>query len=436
MKIILFWTLLFFAAFSTPIYANEFGEEEDVFIEESIELFDAEEESNGSSRFTLVHEHSYKSESPTGTVNQRASFRMEYSRFFADRFYLKFDGKANLFFPEDHKSKAKESDFFPDAVLREVFLQSSFGNISLKAGWQILVWGEADGRAITDVISPRDQSELFFITLEESRISQAMLLMEYFSDAGEWSLFYIPNPEGDKSPEEGTAYYVDPFVSTNITVETSDKEKRGEFGFRWKKTFGPSDISLMYASLIDNQNSYDTLGVTPNFELKLERSRQPFQLHGLTFNYVNGSILSKGEIALKSDQSYNDQTYHRIKKNIIDAALGLEYSPGGRYTLALDVSNRHIIDWDKTLINSHEDETSLAFSWSKNFLNEDLKLRLASSYTPRNRDRLFFLEGDYQFDDHLKLEAKLFWIEVEDSKSPLQPYQNQNRITTKISYQF
>lgn len=122
-------------------------------------------------RFTIKHEHSYKTKEPTQTVNNRSSVRFEYSKFFGTYFYLQLDTKLNAFHESDHRSKAEEKNILFESNTKEAYLQSSIENTSVKAGLQVVIWGEADGAAVTDVVAPRDQSELFFISLEESRIS-------------------------------------------------------------------------------------------------------------------------------------------------------------------------------------------------------------------------------------------------------------------------
>ncbi len=111
----------------------------------------------------------------------------------------------------DKATEAEDEEVLFETSSKEAFLQASFADTSIKGGVQIMIWGESDGGAIADVISPRDYSELFFISLEESRIGQPMLIIDQFSAIGDWSLFYIHDPEFNEYPEKGTAYYYDPF---------------------------------------------------------------------------------------------------------------------------------------------------------------------------------------------------------------------------------
>ena len=134
--------------------------------EKSSSLF---QELSAASRFTLKHEASYNTVKPEKTINNRSSFRWEFSKFFGNYFFFQFDTKLNAFWGNDHRGEAEDKDPLLETSTKEAFLQFSAGDTSVKAGIQILIWGESDGGAVTDVISPRDYSELFFISLEESR---------------------------------------------------------------------------------------------------------------------------------------------------------------------------------------------------------------------------------------------------------------------------
>lgn len=416
---------------------DSFGEEEEFEEETKIDedapsLF---EQMLVPARFTIMHGLSYKTEAPQKTINNRSSLRLEYAKLFSNTFFVQLDTKVNAYWGNDHRSKDEDLRLEPNT--REAFLQMSFGRTSLKLGRQIMIWGESDGGAITDVISPRDYSELFFIPLEESRIGQSMLVIDQFTDNGEWSLFYIPDPEFSQYPEEGTGYYYDPFGDQAEFLSQSSSQSEAEYGLRWKKTFGKSDVALMTASLLENDEAYRLDGFSPTSgKMLFTRTRQRFSMVGLAFNYVSGNFLYKGEIARKTPRSFNDDTFQIIEKEVRDSAIGLEYAPGSTYTLSLEMVNSHVVDWEDEIQNRPEDTNSMVVVLSRNFLNEDLTVNWMSSYSAPHETVFHSLRTSFTLNDNISIEFDGFYPDIRSENSESWIYRDQKQIAFRALVQF
>ncbi len=154
------------------------------------------------------------------------------------------------------------------------------------------------------------------IRIKESRIGQPKVILDQFSPIGDWSLFYIPDPKFNEYPAESTAYYYGPFAGqVEFRDETSD-DPVYEYGMRWKKTFGKSDISFMAASLLENDYTYRLDGFTAAGKMLIARTEQRFSMVGMTFNYTRGNFLYKGEIGKKMPRSFNDESYRLSKETL------------------------------------------------------------------------------------------------------------------------
>jgi len=176
-------------------------------------------------RLTLRHEISYKVKGPGGIKNHRSSLRFEYKKSFFKYFYVQADSKLNAFWIKDHRSEAhNEKLLFQNNVL-EGFLQFSMKQTSLKVGIQKMIWGESEAGAVTDVISPRDYSEIFFISLEESRRGQPIISVDQFTKMGDFTFFFVPLPLFNRYPYAGSAYYYDPFAGHALVKDEKTKKK-------------------------------------------------------------------------------------------------------------------------------------------------------------------------------------------------------------------
>lgn len=386
-------------------------------------------------RFSLKHEYGSRLESPKHVVSNRSSLRIEFSKLFNDHYFIQIDALANKYWKNDHITKANEKSYLIRTVTKEAYLQMSYGESSLKIGKQILVWGEADGMAITDVISPRDYSEFYFIPLEESRLGQNLIVWDQYTKTGSYNLFFNPSPRLDKKPEKGSEYEVSSFDSSTVSIETKTV-KGEEMGIRWKKTVGKLDIAIMVARLLSNQYSYTTNGTTADGRLQLVQEPYFYNLIGATFILASSNILWKGEVASKSNRAFNTSSYARIKKDVWDAYLGFEYSGGVSYTLGLDLFGRHISDWNDEILGTKQNEGTLGLNWNKTYCNEDLKLTFGGVYAWVYKDFMFSGQAEYIWNDNLKFEVQLFILESQNNESQQYIYRGQDRVTGKIVYQF
>ena len=386
-------------------------------------------------RMSFKHELAGRIRDMDGLVNNRTSFRIEYEKYFWDKFYLHLDLIETAFWGRDHRARGRGGSF-TESTLRDAYLQFSSGNTSVKLGSQILIWGESDAGAITDVIAPRNLSELFFISLEESRISQFMLTVDQFTRIGDWSAFYIPDAQYNEYPEPGTAYFLDAF-GAQARIERRDFD-RSEYGLRWKKTFGGSDVGLMAARLIDNDYVYRLRGVDADGRLHLLRDDQRFGMIGATFNHVAGPLLLSAEVAHKSPRAFLTSQLQTLEKGEVDTSLRAEYSlgNGGNHSLSLEAVNKRILGWDRRLAPTPRDNNSLVLGWSNAFLNETLTANWLTVYNQTYTGYQHSLFLTYKLNGRVSLSLDTFYLSVRDRRNELYPYRGQNNAVFRFLYQF
>lgn len=389
-------------------------------------------------RFTIGQEASVRTRGAHGVVNNRSSFRVEYSKFFLDSFFVQIDSKLNAFWYNDHRAVAQDKKLLFETSTQEAFLQYSGadGHTSLKAGVQRLIWGESEGGAITDVVSPRNSSELFLIPLEESRIGQFMLNLDYFSPYGDWSGFFVPDPKMNKYPDTGTAYYLDPFNGLADIRDASYDKKQYEYGMRWKKTFGKSDISFMAASLMDNDYVFRRDGVTDAGRQLFSRLKRRFTLAGVTGNYAVGKVLFKGEVALKGPKTFNDTSFQIVEKDVVDSSLGLTYSLGESNSVGLELVNGHVLNWNEQIVSAQRNTSSLVLNTNLFFLNDTLSVNWLMIYGQPFTSYLSSVRTSYKWKDDITFSVDAHFVAAPDKNSPLRPYRDQSQVVFRVQHQF
>lgn len=397
-----------------------------------------DDEAIGSStrRFTFAHEVSRRVGSDGGIVNSRSSARAEYATFFRDSFYARLDAKLNAFWASDHRARGRSAQ--TEVVTSEAFFQYSRqgGSTSLKIGAQKLIWGESEGGAITDEVSPRNFSELFLIPLEESRLGQGMVVFDYFSRAGDWSVFYVPTPRFNEYPERGTEYHLDPFGDTAIVRDARGGPRDDEFGMRWRRTFGQSDISLMAARLTDNDHAYRVDGFAPTGEWLVSRLKQRLTMIGSTFSLTRGKTLVKGEVALKSSRAFNDAAFGIVERDVVDSAIGLSYSLGQNNMIGVEWVNSRILGWHPGIVGVPENAASLVANATFMFMHDKLSINWLTIYSEPYTSYQSSLRSAYKWDDNLSFGLDLHYVDAPDRRSGLRAYRDKDQVVLRVQYQF
>lgn len=385
-------------------------------------------------RVTLVHE---ASNGKDGVVNNRSWFRVEYSKFFWNSFYVQIDSKLNAYWGHDHRAEAEDKTVLFDTNTPEAFLQYSAagGRTSIKLGQQRLIWGESEAGAITDEVSPRDFSELFFIPLEESRRGQLMAAVDHFVPSGDWTAFFVPDPEFNKYADPRTSYYIDPLAGGALSRDESSDEHH-EYGMRWKRAFNSSDLSLMAADLVDNDYAYRQDGMTGGGQPLIARLQRRFTMVGGAFNLARGKVLFKGEVAFKSPKAFNDASFQIIEKDVLDSALGLTYSLGQSNTIGFEIVNRYVHDWSSEIVSVPRNTSSLVLNANLFFLNEDLSVNWLAIYERPYDSYQSSLRTSYKWTDNLISSVDLHLVDVPSGRSPLYPYRDKDQIVLRVQYQF
>jgi hypothetical protein len=374
-------------------------------------------------RISAAYELGYKTQQPARTIKNRSSLRLEYAKTYSGRFSVQFDGKASAFLGNDHRRAADDYD----TMVTQAYVQTSIGDTSIRAGIQTLPWGESLLSPITDEVSPRDNRELFNFNLEELRIGQPMLVVDHYAHSGRWSTFFVPKASFNESPANGTLYDFDP-----LTYRRGVEGDNGaEYGFSWKKNYDNADITLMAASLIDNDYARRM-----NDDGEASRVRERFTLTGLSFTRAMGSFVLRGEAAVKFGKPFNDAALQIVRKRTVDTFLSLDYQSSPTLSFSADVLNQHVSDWDTGMIGVARNRQTLRLSAQKNFWNDDLSVTLQNFRFWPNVSNLTMLMFAWKANDNLTLNLNLAVPTTNQQDGSLWSVRDQKQTLFKIQWQF
>jgi hypothetical protein len=387
------------------------------------EVSDVEAPEESPLRVSAAYEFAYKTQGPKRTIKNRASLRLEYARTYNDHLSAQFDAKLNAFMGNDHRRLADDHDL----MVTQAYLQSSFGQTSVRVGIQTLPWGESLLAPITDEISPRDNRELFNFNLEELRIGQPMATVDRYDGNTRWSAFVVPKAEFNKTPEDGTLYDFDPLTYRRGSVGDSGVE----YGFSWKRNYERSDIMLMAASLVDNDYVRRRVDAVTTL-----RVRERFTLTGMSFTRALGNFVLRGEAAVKFDKPFNDQTLQIVRKRTIETYLGLDYRATPTLSLSAEALNQHISDWDETLLGFPRNRQTGMLSVQKNFMNDDVSITLQAFGFWPNASTLTMLLASWTVNDNITLSLNVAAPSTNSRQGSLWAVRDQKQTLFKVQWQF
>jgi hypothetical protein len=274
--------------------------------------------------------------------------------------------------------------------LRELYWETFGDNSFWRIGKQQVVWGEADGLKLLDVINPQNFREFVLDDFEDSRIPLWMLNAEFtLTENGVLQVLWIPDTTVHNLAPSGSPYAfsnlsIVPKPASDLAIQLSPAKaprspiKDSDIGLRYTDFVSGWDISLNYLyNYVDEpilKASAKTNSEIPYIQLTQNYERS--HLIGGTASSALGDWTIRGEIAFETNR------YHRTKQSLPGVVQANQWSS----VIGLDYqgwSDQFIsVQWFQSRINApqtelieHRQEDSVTFLWESNFMNDTLKAK-------------------------------------------------------------
>ena len=427
------------------------SDDEEILFEEAPGLPSSDEQQKKStfideflddSTFTLGYQFSHGTDAEPEIIDNLFYLRLEYETLFSDNFFLKFDGRGSLHLDTDHIAEAKNKNVFLDGNVREAFFQAGYENFSLKIGNQINVWGKADTAAITDVVSPRDNSEFIFIKLEDARLGQWMASGNFYFDDLNAFLFVSPLPETDREPDTNSRYDRALEGADLFTIH-HDRPGLGdvEFGTKIDKTVSKTDFSIMAGRFFSNTALYDYKGYFKNSKPLIEKTYPDYAMAGTAISHAWQAYLFKLELAYKNSLPLQGIDSHSLyvskEKDVLDAAVGIEYNANDQYQMSFEISNRYILSDTSTLLpGTDKNSSAFYYTFTKDFLNQILNFEYIFYYHIQEKNRFHHFQLIYDLTDNVQIQTGYACFNSQDENSLMWLYRNEDRVSLEIRFYF
>ncbi|MDK2778432.1 MAG: TonB-dependent receptor [Pseudomonadota bacterium] len=281
--------------------------------------------------------------------------------------------------------------------LAEAFADFIWSHGSVRAGKQQVVWGQADGLKVLDVVNPQDYREFNLPDFEDSRIPTWMMNSEFRFESGatlQWLL--IPDMTFNELADAGTDFAMTspelaPSASAGVDIRLHNTERPSggtlETGLRWSMFAGGWDLTANYFRFFQDNaviyRSLDTSSVTPLVDVRPVYERST--LWGVTASNAFSDWVIRLEAGYYTDAYFiRDDLVDKGIRNSPELAYvtGLDYQGLTDTMISYQLFHSHITDYDAAVVR-REDSIRHTMKISRNFWNETLEVEF---FVLLNRD--------------------------------------------------
>ena len=302
-----------------------------------------------------------------------------------------------------------------DIELREAFIDTEIGDTYLRIGKQQVVWGQADGLKVLDILNPQSFREFILDDFEDSRIPLWMLNAEIPLGDAMLQLLWIPDNTYDDIPQPDATFaftspQIVPHLPPGIPVDITPPNRPGrilknsDVGAKLSAFVGSWDLSLNYA-----YHYFDRPVVRREFSTTGVAVRQDYErthLLGGTFSNVFGDFTLRGEVGYSSDRFF-------LTSDITDAdgvihsgefsyVLGLDYMGWRDWFISTQIFQSIVTDAAAGLVRDKVD-TSATLLVRRDFLNESLQAEVLLIQSINQGDGVLQAAIDYEWRSNLNL---------------------------------
>lgn len=423
-------------------------------------------EAYGSITSTLESESGFSTNNQT-TVKNEVHLRLEFNQEWPSGISstvipsIYGDSENNLNSEEEdfdsfsttNRPSTKNNDTgYSKIQLDEAYIDSEWQSVTWRLGKQQVVWGQADGLKVLDVINPQDFREFNLDDFQSSRIATWMSNMEWaLNDDSVIQLLIISDQTFNHTAEKGTSFEVTshrlvPSINSNLSedpntvIQMNDAVRPEgydpEIGVRWSIFYNSWDITFNYFQhyhddvvierRVSNQN---IIAVTPTYKFN--------RLYGMTANNAFGSWV------IRLEAGYNSHRY-TLRNDLIDN--GLDVSPEINSVIGFDYQG--ITDWlisyqwfNSQLLNAHSEiirephRQQHSLLARLNLFNETLQFENFLLFSDEDEDGQFRSELKYNLNDNMDI-----WLGYDHFYGAQQgvfgQFTHENRWVTGFKYGF
>lgn len=297
--------------------------------------------------------------------------------------------------------------------LREAFIDYIADKWDVRIGRQLIIWGKADGLAITDIISSKDYTEFLARDFDDIRLPVDALKWRLLFEQTNLEFLWLPvfTPAilpPTNSPWAFKFEYPSNFqVTFDEPIKPELKLKNSEIG--GKLSFYLSGIDFAFSSFYtwdDLPTQYKTVSIGDTIVvIHYHPEYHRLTFIGVEFSKPLGDFVLRGESAFYKDRYFEPENLLSkilFKRNSLNWMLGIDWTPGNDWMITAQFADDFILDYDGAI--KDDEHTMLAtLHISKKLLRQTLELSTMGYYGINDKDSFVRISMDYALTDELHL---------------------------------
>ena len=320
---------------------------------------------------------------------------------------------------------ALASNTHAEISLRELYVDGeryhsdSLPDMEWRIGKQQVVWGQADGLKVLDVVNPQSYREFILDQFEDSRIPLWMINLTLITgESATLQLLWIPDTSYHELAESGSVYeitaaertpFIQPEPMQSVVLAEVDKPenafKDSDFGFRYKVFWQGWDLTFNYLHYYQDlpvfyqQHTADAVLIAPVYE----RSH----LIGASLSNVFSDFTLRAEIGYQTDTFHSSdaaQTQGINHHQELASVIGIDWQGLEETFISVQWFRSQLFSYSASTIRDQIDQT-VSLLIRKHFDNQSWKAEVLSLYSLNHEDGLIRPKAAYFWFGNLEVWA-------------------------------
>ncbi len=343
----------------------------------------------------------------------------------------------------NYYSDSAKSDQRLEAELRDTYLDFSAGPWDLRLGKQQVVWGEAVGVFVADVVNARDLREFSLPDFDSIRIPEWGTNLEYTQNEFHAEFLVLPGIEFNKIGVRGSEFEFPlpleagtPFSYQDAKAPKANLEN-SKIGGRLNYLWEGFDTGIFYLhSWTQSPVLYRTInGGNYDFGPLYER----LDTLGATISKEIYDVVLKGDFVYTKDDFFPvDNTADLdgiVRSGRLEYLLGFDYTLFEKLDFNFQFIQNVILNYESAMINLDKYNNALSLRFNRDFLNRKLQTEFLIFYELNATDCLYRPKVTYDVTSswQVAVGADIF---SGDSSGTLGYFRNKSRYYSELTYKF
>ena len=306
-----------------------------------------------------------------------------------------------------------------EVELRELYLDGRVGALNLRVGKQQVVWGQADGLRVLDVVNPFSFREFVIPDAQDRRIPLWSVRADLALGATALQLLWLPDPTFDEIPSGDAPFAITtplllPRANPAVAVQVAPLHRpaqtlaNSDGGLRWATAVGRWDLTLNYLYHFYDDPvptiGFDGSGVTVTPEYRRTH------LIGGTFANAFGSTTLRGEAGYSTSRWFVTEDPLDADRVIgspeISWVVGVDNTALTNTLLSLQYFQSTLVDSPSGVVRDRT-ERQLTALIQRRFANDAVSLRALWLHRINRSDNALSARIAWQVADRLSIAASV-----------------------------